>query len=341
MGLRNRRKSNKWEPIYEPACELEFKDHDWNFEHEKGPCGYTFRPQSSGEPEKKEFRKIENITFTSCDFEGDFSNNTLVFVRCKFDRVDFGLTTFQEAKFTNCTFDKSSFTQAKLINCELRNCTFIDIWASGNATELEKTLITNPYDFIKGIVAYTEPFVRSPQKVKEQELRAGQTRATLARVVLSATTHEGSNKNFYEAVKTATLFEAYEKISNGKLSLLDPKKGWNKLDGVFDIISGSIEIPVLKLFGFMNCWGRSLARPVILGFLSVLAFAVCYSTRSNPCDLGSAVVKSIEVFFLFGYTKFSEPDSYSFSLLMNALFGLGWYLITIPTLVNRLTRIRS
>ena len=94
----------------------------------------------------------------------------------------------------------------------------------------------------------------------------------------------------------------------------------------------------------MNGWGSSIMRPIALGVAICIGFAVSYCLTEN-LEIAPALIKSFEILLLFGYTNHTTPltDTEIISLLpfLNAVSGLVWYAVTIPTIVNKLTRIRG
>lgn len=350
MNVRNSRTNSYWEPVFGFGKEHPYKPHYWDLNKGETVIGFTFRrPTNESSGEFSHTKIIDEVTFDCCDFDRDFGDTEIVFKKCTFRYVDFGKSIFRKAKFTNCTFYFTSFSQVTFWDCELRSCNFESIGVSGNATRIEKTLISNPKAFIEGMttnISSLPPYVSE----KYQIARLLRTKATISRAILASMTYEGSNTEYYEAIKVSTEFVAWEKISNGRLALIDaktskePKKlrrNWLSAKGFLRLAVGYCELYALRFFGLLNDWGASIFRPTLLGAFTIFSFALCYWSRSNPDTFLNALMKSIEVFFLFGYTKHSVTDHYSASVLFNAVLGLLWYIVAVPTVIDKTTRMRS
>ncbi len=345
---RNRRNKLFWEPIYEPGFSAVFPDQEWIFDNHTGFKDVTFRPEG----QRETALVVDGVEFNRVDFEGDFSYR-IIFKNCKFTRVDFGLSSFSRAKFTKCSFESTSFGHCKLIDCELRDCKFSEISISGNETILEKTLITNPSEFISNartnLKHLPEGYTRFQQK-KRLEI----TKSTVARLLMVALTEEGSEDTYYDGVKTSTLQDCRARIAHSSLRIRD---GWVASDnrrgflsrakdvllGAVGVVGGFTDKLILGLIGASNSWGSSVVRPVMLGLIAILVFGAAFSYVES-LSFGLAIEKSTELFLLFGYTKHSslgQVDDIQAIQLANAIVGLVWYVVTIPTIVNKLTRVRG
>ena len=313
MAIRQRRTKNYWEPIYNPELTGEFVDHDWNFENNKGPTKCTFLAEKLPQRDVQIFGSIH---FQECDFSGVFSENRLIFKNCKFTFCDFGLSKFQNEKFSECEFHDCSFTQSDFKESEFRNCVFERIGISGNETKLEGTLITNPGKFILGAVTNTK-YLPANKSAFEQKLKLQETKSTVARILLANLTNEGSERTFYDAVKTSTIYECYAKIAHSLLTLKkncnistfwSPSQAISLIFSTFGVIGGAIDFLVLYAFGLINGWGASLARPLMVGVGLVSGFGCYYSTHYEiSFFLGSKI--AAELLLLFGYTNYGAAKS--------------------------------
>lgn len=330
--------------MHDPNTPDLFKDGVWDFTNNNGPQYCTFDLST-----EKSAKIIPEVTFTNCDFKGK-SCTFFLFKNCNFKFCDFGLSTFRKAKFTNCTFEKTSFTQATFFDCEFRDCKFKEIGVSGNSTILEKTLITNPRDFIRSAFTNTENLPKGKTKI-EQKAKLEETKSTISRIILYNLSKEGSERTFYEAIKANNIQESKSKIwmscfniyNSAKNSKKVYKKSWEIIANALSLTGGIIDIAILYIFGSINSWGASLARPAIFGFLVALCYAQAYQMILQ-IDLQDALRRSIEIMLLFGYTSYSSKEStYPLTALMlsNALLGVAWYVVMVPTIVNKLTRVRS
>jgi hypothetical protein len=104
-----------------------------------------------------------------------------------------------------------------------------------------------------------------------------------------------------------------------------------------------LEFFLLRISGWVNGWGASVARPAIVGVLIGSAFMILYRYTGVANSFKLAAMKAFDVTLLFGYTKhastgtcFSEQVKYA----ANAFLGLWWYAIFVPTVINRISRVR-
>lgn len=346
MTVRGRRKSSYWEPFFAPNDVGKFLDGNWeNFDHEQGPTRQIFRPS------KLDFIKIKLIYFKDCDFEGDFSSTRFVFDRCTFEACDFGLSTFRNAKFTDCKFVKTSFTQSTISDSQFRGCIFDSIGISGNETKLDRTIITNPGAFIRGA---STNISHLPDGISpfEQRMRLIETKSTLSRTILNNFLREGPDSSYYEAVKVSTLAEC---LAKAVPSLIFARRffrrsgrdrrvnlGLNLFTATITSTSAIAEFIILYAFGLLNGWGSSLSRTVFLGIVVFATFGLVYMAVASTSFL-SGFRMALEVGLLFGYTdhtkqEFPHASSIVFS---NAIAGLIWYIVAVPTVVGKLTRTRA
>lgn len=350
IPVRGRRLKSYWEPFYKPKIKDKFIEHNWNFDNDTGPKYSIFNAERLGQN-----RRIDSVRFTDCDFSGEFEK-PVYFVDCTFDRCDLGLSKFVRAKFTRCRFTLTSFTQCTLVNSELRDCIYDRIGFSGNETQIEGTLITNPDFFVTA--AYTNVLYLPTEKSwLIQKLRLEETKSTFSRAILANLTNEGSDVAFYSAVRISTIQECRAKIAIAIRSIIEActfKEGnslnlkwysrlWKGLSGVLSFFGGVIDWIILHAFGLLNGWGASLARPVAIGAIIMFGYGYSYHHYFGA-ELWQGVKKATEIMLLFGYTAYFNPSSPcpdSNVVFSNALIGVLWYIVTVPTIVNKLTRIRG
>jgi len=343
-----RRTKSYWEPFFD-KCSKDFTNHSWDFTNQANVEYHIF---NADKIDGKATKLVEDITFTNCDFRGYFIENRLIFKNCIFNSCDFGLSTFKKAKFSFCEFVETSYTQCVLEDTEFRDCSFKKIGISGNETNLDGTLITNPRIFIGA--AFTNTSALPDKKSKfVQKMKLEDTKSTVARKILVTLTSEGSEKAYYDAIETSTLQECRARIALNLLeirnSFLDEKdqgtlkRCFGAIAGVFKLFGGIVNFFILWFFGLVNAWGESLARPLILGAIILFAFGGIYYW-CEEIAFSRAISKSTEIMLLFGYTNYTnsvDADLMSKAEMANALVGLFWYIVTVPTVVNKLTRIRG
>lgn len=346
-----------FEPIYDPKLTETIKATDfgvgsWDFSQNKGPCRFIF----NGDDLKKPYDKIEDVTFLECDILG-VQGEAITFKVCTFNKCDFR-GEFRNVKFSNCTFTTCSLSLVKFHNCQFRDCTFINIGVSGNETQFVLSDITNPGDFLRAASTNLE-YLPADTTKEYQLLRLEKTKATLARVILSNQSTEGSDSSYYDAVKASTLYGTRSRGVTAKLKLarFDEQEGREKREGKsrrwiqlwfqaiswLTQISTSVEYWILQVAGLTNAWGRSIFRVISIGILLVL---IAGWWRSYfLCDtFVDSLVAAAEVFLLFGYTKHSLAQDVLHTDLLNfstALLGLCWFAVAAATIVNRVTKVRG
>lgn len=343
---RSRRTNNWWEVIYDPNAN-EKMGHDWNFENDKGPTDRLFDLGAVKDA------ICDGITFTDCDFSGTLDRQRYAFKNCTFIGCDFGLATFLDVKFSSCTFRETTFSQSRIVNCKFEGCNF-QVIGLGD-TDLEGTYVSNPCDFIWGAATNLKNL---PNKIspRYQRRRFEETKSGVARQLLASNSKEGPEYAFYEAVRACSIQECRARRGKALIDLtktdhidartrIRTQVGVQKRFSAFlSIVFSSIDEFLIRCVGYVNGWGSSISRVAVVGLILSLTFAVYYKLCEAD-SLSTAFIKSTELFLLFGYTKhaalFQAGTLQEIVFLGNALAGLFWYMIFVPTLVNRLTRIRG
>lgn len=342
-----------FEPIYDPKLADNLQPHEfgvgsWDFSQHKGLCRFIF----NGGDLKKDYDRIESISFLECDFFG-VQGKAITFKKCTFTKCDFR-GEFRNVKFSNCTFNTSSLSLVKFHNCQFRDCVFFNIGVSGNETQLVLSDITNPGDFLKAASTNLE-YLPAGKTREYQLLRLEQTKATLARVILSNQSTEGSDLSYYDAVKASTLYGTRSRGVAAKLRLprFDDQEArdkraknvelWMQVASPFTQVSTSCEFWILQTAGLANAWGRSIFRVIAIG-----VFLVLIAGWLRSCLLRDTFVESLvdaaEVFLLFGYTKHSVAQDVLHTDMLNlgtAFLGLCWFAVAAATIVNRVTKVRG
>lgn len=342
LPARTRRTSNWWEVIFDPHAPTQ-KEHGWDFSYEKGPVNATLRHNNDAK-----LKVVEDVIFRSCDFSGVFPENSIIFKNCEFILCDFGLSTFNRTKFSKCKFRKTSFTQCRLLNCQFQSCEFDEIGISD--TDIESTYISNPLGFME---ATTTNLNNLPEHVsrEHQVWKFEETRSAVARQLLANHSKEGPESSFYSAVEAAAIQECRARQGRARLNYAsaakDVKKGLRIRSLIRNTLSYWLALSdeyLMRSVGLANGWGKSTSRVAVIGLIIWIAFSIAYRFFDN-LPLSSSFLKSAELQFLFGYTKHTsrvgEGMPSEVIIFLNALLGLFWYLIFVPTLINRMTRIRS
>ena len=346
-GLSDKRKQNYWEPIYNPGDKQAYIDRDWKFDHEKGFEHCRFNSKLV-----EENSTIDKITFTNCDFTGE-SPNYIKFKKCTFELCDFGSSIWNHSKFTDCTFNKTSFSSSSFINCEFRQCKWKETGLSGNTTILTKTVITNPRKFID--LAFTNVNPKNTDETaneKHQKFKLEKTKSTVARTLLKTLTSIGDEQNYYEAAKVNDLqslkarrFERLYKVSIAirnkstclPMQLLECSRQYLMLLIIL------LETSIIYSFGLINAWGASISRVVLTGFAILIIFSLTYYYTGFFKTFTESIIAGFDITLLIGYTKHANKDlpiAKQALLASNGLLGLIWYAIIVPTIVNKISRVR-
>ncbi|WP_196482868.1 hypothetical protein [Burkholderia stagnalis] len=347
--VRKKRRSSFWDPLFDPNFKGTNNVFDWMTGTVTGVrnslCSSDKLVETMAQKSASRW-SIRNFKFQSCDFQGSFTTMDLSFNECEFVDADLGLSIWKNIKFSKCTFIRCSFTLATFEQCQFIECTWKDIGISGTETKLFETTISNPWDFINSAYTNTNKEVlkqRGDTNPAHQLMRLEETKVKLARSVLSASERNADDVVYYEAVKTyltqalkaRKVRATYDRdtTDSTKVRLLS---SWKSLlaDG---------ELIILNASGTINAWGFSLARSALVGVALIIAFMAIYYTLGIANSGWLALMMSFDVTLLVGYTKHATENSIwlaQFLYALNALLGLWWYAIFVPTVINRISRVR-
>ena len=333
------RRGNFWEPIYAPGPTVPLATPIWTSGNSKFEGCLI-----SGEACEQR-RGFQGMHFEACDFVHTFSAHRMFFKECVFLRCDLGLAVWKGVKFSRCKFILTSFTQGSFIDCDFQECTFSDISLSGNDLRLEGTIFSNPDEFIGAAYTNLDRAVLRDHGVTAQYQisRLEETKAAVSRTVLDNLRSAGSDAAFFAAVKTASVQSLRAKLAVQRLARSQSKSTPFKL--WFLAGEGIVywELTACEFAGAINGWGSSIAKPALVGIGVVCLFSWLYIVSGTRDNLGSSVLTTLDVTFLFGYTKEVTAQSYKGAKLLmviNAFVGLFWYAVAAPTIVNRVSRAR-
>lgn len=340
-----KRSRSYWEPVFAPnevVKEYRVFDWDWHikgFEH--GHCGAAaLKAKVTGD----RFTVKQN-RFSSCDFKGDFSFCKLTFVDCIFELCDFEDSIWKLAKFTGCKFLKCSFSTARFEDVQFIDCKWQDIGMSSGEMHLKGVLITNPEDFVHA--AYTnldkDTLAQNSTTPEHQRYRLEGTKAKVARTILSNLQGLYDDRAYYRAVKTYACQTLTARIAESNYSAKHESSTLRKIFYVAAAGALRLELSVLAASGRVNEWGRSIGRALLVGLAVVLSFWFIY-TILGAHSPNSNLLASIEITLLFGYTKYASTANNLYLQIVecvNAFFGLWWYAVLVPTIVNRISRVHG
>ncbi len=285
---------------------------------------------------------IKGIGFEQCNFRGDFDFVQLSFSNCNFTLCDFGYAKWERVKFNNCKFSKCSFTMVALDLCQFIDCQWECIGISGNETSISRSNISNPYQFIHSAWTNLDPHLLQQKNTNPsfQVMRLEQSKAKLARILLNNLEQYGDDSSYYEGVKTYLNQNIRSRIANAKHDVYSKKR---RLLNYLLIGILYIEYAILNISGKINGWGFSIARPAIIGACLILFFGLAYWKMGISCTFPRALIAGFDVTLLFGYTKHAAkglPWVTDVLYASNAFLGLWWYAVFVPTVINRISRVR-
>lgn len=346
--MRQKRLLNWWEPVYNQDTP-EFQQGEWP-RSPSSLTNLTFRKKVDGSGRVR----VKGSIFNCCDFEDDFTERTYLFEDCAFNICDFGGSRWKYSKFRSCNFHLTSFSVSTFLNCELRDCSFSKSGMSGNTTVITDTLITNPSSFLLSADIFPDQL---PENVSEKYQNAHMivTQSTLSRIIMDNLSREGSDESYYDAVKSRMLLSAKARYAPSLINLYGRRRSIKFSDLKVSDMLGFVRIGALKVggftesvilqgLGFMNAWGASISRSVLIGSLIMAFYASIYRFAYYQ-EWAYSLLKTSEIFLLFGYTNHTSgegvTDFQRFLALSNAFIGLVWYAVFITTVITKLTRQRG
>ncbi|WP_333992025.1 pentapeptide repeat-containing protein [Burkholderia cepacia] len=289
---------------------------------------------------------MKNFKFSNCDFQGNFTTMDLSFTGCEFINTDLGYSNWKNIKFSRCKFIRTSFTLATFEQCQFIDCSWEEIGISGTETKLFDTTISNPWDFVLSAYTNTDKDVLKQHgntNPAHQTMRLEETKVKLSRAILSSSERNSDDLVYYEAVKTYLTQSLHSRRVRAAYDRDTTKSTATKLKSIWVIALLDTESTILKLSGSINAWGYSLARPALVGFALICIFALIYFLTGISSTAKLAAMTSFDVTLLVGYTKHaSEQSTWPAQIVygVNALLGLWWYAIFVPTVINRISRVR-
>jgi len=340
-SIKSRRK-NYWEPIYSDI-DIELEDFDGNT---KSVTGIVKRLCFTEKFDS--INIITNFEFNTCDFYGEFNNKKLSFTNCKFVLCDLGRTTWKNIKFNNCTFDRSTITQCTFEDCQFIECIWKNVGLSGNETIFIRCQLDNPTELINS--AYLNknmdlPKAKAqPDNIKFHVMRLENSKHKLSKQIMKNLELIGDDKSYYAALElyltqSITSKEAELLYKKGELTLYKP--AYYKYLAL--ILALKVERFILKSSGLMNNWGGSITRPVFIGFGLIIIFGVFYKLTNKVPSYSDGFITSFDITTLVGYTKHctkKTPLTEDLSFLVNVFLGLWWYAVFVPTIINRISKVR-
>ncbi|MGQ7938250.1 anti-phage Hailong system effector protein HalA [Paraburkholderia sp. D1E] len=348
LRVRGKRTKSYWEPVFNPNSAAPVAVYDWDVTGKTGIQNQLCRAFELAALMRSRAQTrwpVSTFAFADCDFEGQFADVT--FKNCTFVGCDFGSCSWKNAKFSNCEFKKCSFTMTTFEQSQFITCKWEKIGISGTETKFFDTSVSNPLEFIAAAWTNLDSGVLSQfnKDALYQTMRLEQTKTKVARLILSNNERSGDDATYYRSVETYLRQIIRSKQIVCKYNI---KNRISIIVNIASLLLFYVESVLLRISGTINNWGASVARPAVVGLIIAAAFAGWYYFAwrfflgmSPP--LKETAMKSFDVTLLFGYTKHALAGSRFFeqtSYAINAFLGLWWYAIFVPTVINRISRVR-
>lgn len=347
--VRRKRRESYWDPLFNPSFKGTNDRFDWNTKNVTGVQYSLCEAESLIDIMSSKLTSrwsMKNFKFSNCDFQGNFTTMDLSFTGCEFINTDLGYSNWKNIKFSRCKFIRTSLTLATFEQCQFIDCSWEEIGISGTETKLFDTTISNPWDFVLSAYTNTDKDVLKQHgntNPAHQIMRLEETKVKLSRAILSSSERNSDDLVYYEAVKTYLTQSLHSRRVRAAYDRDTTKSTATKLKSIWIIALLDTESTILKLSGSINAWGYSLARPALVGFALICIFALIYFLTGISSTAKLAAMTSFDVTLLVGYTKHaSEQSTWPAQIVygVNALLGLWWYAIFVPTVINRISRVR-
>lgn len=336
--MKSHRQKNYWEPTFNPSVSPLSNIFSWeNINSNNGPneciCE-SFNIKDIGK------NKIIDKVFKTCDFNGNFGfDRTFSFKDCNFINCHFGWSTWKNIKFQKCSFKDCAFGMTIFERCQFIDCEFNNIYMSSNETVFNKCLI-NPQKVIHNIKTNLEhPEILKEKGTSEeyQRYRLSSTKAKIAKNLLLSLKEFGEDDMFILSIK---IFSNQYNFSRIVEAIHYIRKGSWKQKGryLFSLPSRILEYILIRCFGWLNRWGYGIGRITVIGLILWIIFSSIYFIQSN--QLGSSIIKAIDILTLAGYSKYNlQPLDIPSKILhiTNLILGISWFSLFFPTIFARTT----
>lgn len=230
------------------------------------------------------------------------------------------------------------------IECEFRGCKWKNIGLSGNSTNIERCLITNPEKFIRAGYTNTDAsdLKRNNKTLTVQLCALEETKSTVSRNIYNSHKITGDDDSFYRSCKIYTLQSIRSKIHRV------PKFPTKWADIATEQIKRKtryfylFEYIIMYTFGQCNRWGSSASLPLVLLALNWLAFSVVYFLGLEY-SLVESISKSFEISSIAGYTKGATSTDFGAERTLewlNLSISIILYTIFFATTTTKVSRVR-
>lgn len=334
------REKNFWEPIYQPEKDNVFEKWHINDKEINITTGKKNVWIDISDFSKISKKEILNFKFENIDFEGTLSGKDLRIKNCNFILCSFRNSNWSNIKFTNCNFTQTSFSLSTFKNCEFRNCNYSKIGISGNETKFDNVYI-EPQNFINSAYTNTDKNVLKEFKrnLYYQKYRLENTKTIVARMLLQMKPIRNEIDIYAIAKKVARTTEIYYYMKKNIFNI-STNKIFKKLFYIVKLVINIIELLFTLSIGWLSGWGLKIGRTILIGFIITIIFSLYYKiVIFNKLNYFNCYLRSLEYWFLVGYTKYSFDDIPMFNqiiIFMNSLFGMFWFGTLLPVILEKL-----
>jgi len=338
-----RRRTNYWEPIYNPSQNdltkrtLEKTDFDTETGWKESILELKAFLDSNS--------KYNKLTFSTVDFSGTLEpekTKSITFNNCTFENVSFSGTIFKNVKFQKCIFDKTTFSLSTFSNCEFRDCTYKDIGISGNTTVFNDCYIDSKKLLGNVFLNQNKDFLKEKNTTPlYQKYRHIKTKSVIARKIMSMPPVINDLSMLIKSISVARNYETKASIL-GNMNHIMTESSYSKIPYIVSFLFPILELIIINIFGWLTGWGYKIGKTTFIGIIGIIMFSFVY----NYCLFEEYLyienlLRSFEYWFLIGYTKYSFEclDIYTqLIIFLNAFFGSLWFASLIPVIFNKMSR---
>lgn len=339
----NRRKTNYWEPIYDPVQQdlTKQKISEEDFDNKTGWKNSIISLTSFLSAKNK----YQNYTFETIDFIDELipeKTKTITFNNCVFKNVSFIGTIFENIKFQKCKFEKTTFSLSTFNNCEFRDCEYKDVGISGNTTIFNDCYIDSQ-KLLKNVFLNRDKELLKEKKTTllYQNFRHVKTKSIIARKIMTMSPVRNDLSMLIRTISIARNYETKASILEEYYNLVI-KSVFSKIPHLFSFIFFILEFMVINLFGWLTGWGHKIGKTAFIGISCIIIFSFIYKYYVFENELYiQQLLKSFEYWFLIGYTKYKFDDlsiPQQLVIFCNSFLGLLWYASLIPIIFNKMSK---
>lgn len=337
-----RRKNDYWRPIYNNKVDIFLLEEEISGGNNKSVCMKIVIARDRYYQIRPTFDKAYYTYsyFILCDFRGFFTDKYYSFSNCNFSECDFGASLWHDTKFSNCTFTRCNFSPATFVRCEFRNCKWRSVDFSGNDTILQDTIVTEPHDLLDQIFSTPREILEAVGRDYDSDREKYLSRLSeTSRYILINHQSIGKESDYYSSLMQYQI--AYMRwqtqIAFNRLS-----KNFFSPPAWITLIKNLLEQVAVRTAGFFTNWGESIARPILIGFLLLLAFSFAHFFAKADENYYDSLFRSFNIFSLAGYTLYKEQEDFAQKLttVANLCIAILWYSIFLSSLVNRVSKAR-